>query len=81
MAFYSGRRFTQWRGNALMGGLSSMALIRLTIDGSRVSGIEMINMRKRIRDVIEAPDGAVLLLTDGADAELLRLTPRASGRK
>ncbi len=81
MAFHSGRRFTQWRCNALMGGLSSMALIRLTIDGSRVSGIEMINMRKRIRDVIEAPDGAVLLLTDGADAELLRLTPRASGRK
>jgi glucose/arabinose dehydrogenase len=32
-------------------------------------------MGKRIRDVAQAPDGAVLLLTDGDDAELLRLAP------
>jgi glucose/arabinose dehydrogenase len=34
-------------------------------------------MGKRIRDVIQAPDGAVLLLVDGDDGELPRLTPRA----
>jgi glucose/arabinose dehydrogenase len=79
MLFHSGRRFPEWRGNVLMGGLSSMALIRLTLTGNRVSGVETIAMGQRIRDVIEAPDGAVLLLVDGPKGELLRLTPRATG--
>lgn len=79
MLFHSGRRFPLWRGNVLMGGLSSMALIRLTRTGTRVSGVETIAMGRRIRDVIEAPDGAVLLLVDGPKGELLRLTPRGAG--
>ncbi len=80
LLFYSGRRIPQWRGNALMGGLSSMALLRLTLDGNRVSAVETIKVGKRIRDVIEAADGAVLLLVDGDKGELLRLTPRPPGR-
>ena len=36
-------------------------------------------LRKEGFDVIEAPDGAVLLLVDGPKGELLRLTPRAAG--
>jgi len=78
MLFYAGNLFRSWRGNALMGGLSSRSLIRLTLDGNRVSGVEVIPMGKRIRDVIEARDGALLLLVDGGKGELLRLTPRAS---
>ena len=35
-------------------------------------------MRRRIRDVIEAPDGAVLVLVDAKSGELLRLTPQAA---
>ena len=79
MLFHSGRRFPQWRGNVLMGGLSSRALIRLTLTGGRVSGVETISLGRRIRDVIEAPDGAVLLLVDGPKGELLRLAPRVGG--
>lgn len=78
LVFYTGNRFPAWRGNAFMGGLSSQALIRLTLDGSHVSGEERIDMKKRIRDVIQAPDGAVLLLVDGDNGELLRLTPAQS---
>jgi len=73
--FYTGSRFADWRGNVLLGGLSSEALVRLTLDGNRVMGEERISMRRRIRDVIQAPDGAVLLLTDAKEGELLRLTP------
>lgn len=69
--------FPSWSGNALIGGLSSMAVIRLMLDGNRVTGEERIDMGKRIRDVIEAPDGALLLLVDGDNGELLRLTPTA----
>lgn len=75
LLFYAGQRFAGWRGNVLMGGLSSQALIRLTVDGNRVTGEERISLRMRIRDVIEAPDGAVLLLVDGPNGALLRLTP------
>jgi glucose/arabinose dehydrogenase len=75
-AFYTGEMFPAWRGNVLIGGLSSNALIRLTIDGRKVTGEERIGMERRVRDVIQAPDGAVLVLTDGPQGELLRLTPK-----
>jgi glucose/arabinose dehydrogenase len=77
LAFYTGTRFAGWRGSVLIGGLSSEALIRLTLEGKRVKSEERIPLRRRIRDVAEAPDGAVLLLTDAKDGELLRLTPAA----
>ena len=77
LIFYTGSRFPDWRGNALVGGLSSEALIRLVLDGNRVKSEERIPMRRRIRDVAQAPDGAVLLLVDGKEGDLLRLTPAA----
>jgi glucose/arabinose dehydrogenase len=60
-----------------MGGLSSMALLRAAVSGNKVTVVERIDMKRRIRDVIQAPDGAVLLLVDGDNGELLRLTPMA----
>ncbi|HEV7764522.1 MAG TPA: PQQ-dependent sugar dehydrogenase [Thermoanaerobaculia bacterium] len=75
MIFYTGTLFPSWRGQILMGGLSSKAVIRVKLQGSKVVDEERINMNKRIRDVIQSPDGAVLLLVDGDDGELLRLTP------
>ena len=75
LLFYDGDLFAKWRGNALIGGLSSMALIRLTLDGNRVTKEERIPMGKRIRDVAQDSRGAVLLLVDGDQGQLLRLTP------
>jgi aldose sugar dehydrogenase len=72
--FYDGP-IAGWRGNALLGGLSSKALIRLALDGDRVIGEERIDMNRRIRDIIQSPDGTILLLSDGIGGELLRLTP------
>lgn len=72
--FYGGSLFP-WRGNLLLGGLSSRALIRLTVDGTRVTAEERIDMGRRIRDVLEARDGALLVITDDRNGELLRVTP------
>ena len=72
--FYDGSLFP-WRGSLVLGGLSSKALIRLTIDGTKVTAEERIDMQRRIRDVIQARDGALLVLTDDKSGELLRLTP------
>jgi glucose/arabinose dehydrogenase len=74
--FYDGGMFP-WRGDLLVGGLSSQALIRLSVDGSSVKNEERINMKRRIRDVLQAADGALLLITDDKQGELLRLTPAA----
>jgi glucose/arabinose dehydrogenase len=75
MTFYTGKLFRGWAGSALIGGLSSQALIRLSMDGTTVAGEERLAMGKRIRDVIQARDGSILLLTDGENGELLRLSP------
>lgn len=75
MTFYTGQLFPAWRGNLLIGGLSSKALVRLTLEGQRVKSEERIPMGARIRHVRQGPDGAVYLLTDRADGEILRLTP------
>lgn len=74
-AFYNGSMFPQWRGNLLFGGLSSKSLVRLVLDHKGVAIEERIDMGRRIRDVIGAPDGSILLLVDDSKESLLRLTP------
>lgn len=78
--FYDGTLFP-WRGSLILGGLSSKSLIRLTLDGTKVTGEERLDMQQRIRDVIEARDGAILVITDEKDGELLRLKPASSTRR
>ena len=72
--FYDGSMFP-WKGDLIAGGLSSQAIIRLTIDGKTVKNEERINMGRRMRDVAQAIDGAILAVTDDKQGELLRLTP------
>ena len=74
--FYNGSLFP-WKGDLLLGGLSSKAIIRLTLDGSSVKAENRIDMQRRIRDLAQAPDGALLAITDDQNGELLRLTPAA----
>src|SRR4029079_17744300 len=73
IAFYTGDATPNWRGNLLIGGLSSEAIIRLTLDGETVKGEERLPMGTRIRDVAVGPDGAVYALTDEGDGKILRL--------
>jgi len=75
MAFYTGDLFPSWRGNLLVGGLVAEAVVRLTLDGRRVTGEERIPLGARVRDVRMGPDGAVYVLTDEEDGKLLRLSP------
>ena len=77
--FYSGSLFP-WRGSVLVGGLVPRAIVRLTLNGDEVAGEERIPMQGRVRDMIEAQDGSILMITDAKSGELLRLTPAAAGR-
>ena len=64
----------------LVGGLSSTALIRLKLDGERVTIEERIDMKRRIRDVIEGRDGEILVIVDAKEGELLRVTKEGGER-
>ena len=76
LIFYNGALFPQWRGQALIGGLSSQALVRVRINGdASATEVGRYAMGERIRDVEQGPDGAVWLLEDGDDARLLKLMP------
>lgn len=77
LTIYSGELFPEWKGDFLIGGLSSEALIRLRMKGDRVAGEERLltDLEERIREVVQGPDGAVYVLTDDDDGKLLKLTP------
>lgn len=78
MIFYQGAMFPEWRGDLLIGSLNPGALVRLSIDGTRVAGEErLLAGIGRVRDVEEAPDGALLLLIDAADGAVIRVTRAA----
>jgi len=73
--FYSGAMFPAWRGSLLAGGLATESLIRLQLDGDKRVGIEeRVFMGRRIRDVAQAPDGALYVIVDAKSGDLLRLT-------
>ena len=77
MIFFSGEAFPQWKGNLFVGGLAAGALVRLVLDGDRIVHEERLlaNRGERIRDVAQAPDGSILVITDESNGKLLRLTP------
>lgn len=79
---YRGWAFREWRGDALVAGLSSQAIIRLTLnaDGT-ASEAERYDMGARIRGLAEASDGALWVIEDEygmSKGRLLKLTPQAT---
>jgi glucose/arabinose dehydrogenase len=76
---YTGAAFPLWRGSVFAGGLSGEQLVRLTLDGRRVTNVEtLVQRRGRIRDVRQGPDGFIYLAIDdrqGAPTAVVRLEP------
>jgi glucose/arabinose dehydrogenase len=76
LIIYSGAKCPAWRGSALLGGLSSTALVRVQLDGETAREVERWDMNQRIREIEQGPDGDVWILEDGNGGRLLRLSPR-----
>ena len=72
---YSGKLFEAWKGQAIVGGMSPTVLVRVAFDGEKAREVARYPMERRIREVVEAPDGSIWLLEDKAGARLWRLTP------
>jgi glucose/arabinose dehydrogenase len=77
MAFVTSERYPGWKGSLLVGALAGQMLVRLTLDGRKVVGEERLltDLKQRIRDVRQGPDGWIYLVTDGRDGQVLRLQP------
>ena len=77
LTFYNGAMFPHWRGSALIGGMASLTLNRITFDGKGgASPAERWMVGHRIRDVAVAPDGAVWMIEDANPGGLFRITPK-----
>jgi glucose/arabinose dehydrogenase len=78
MTFYTGKLFPAWQGDLFVGALAGRHLVRLVMSGERVVGEErlLIDLKARIRGVVQGPDDALYVLVDGNDGKILRLTPK-----
>ncbi len=75
---YGGSLFADWRGDALLAGLSSQAIVRVALEGETAREVERYPMNARIRSVVEGPNGALWVLEDdrgSSQGRLLKLTP------
>ena len=76
---YDGGLFAGWRGDGFIAGLSSESLVRIEFEGETAREAERFDMGKRMRAVLQGPDGAIWMLEDKQGGRLLRLTPAGSG--
>ena len=77
LMFYKGSLFSQWNGSALLSGLVSEAIVRVTFDGKGgATAVQRWSIGKRIRDIEEAPDGSLWMLEDAKPGGLFHLTPK-----
>jgi len=84
MMFYTGERFPQWKNNVFVGAMLGGAaqgyphLERIVFDENwdETSRQALLtDMKQRVRDVRQGPDGLIYVLTDEDNGALLRLEP------
>jgi len=76
LIFYHGSQFPAWKNKALIGGLSSKSIVVVDTAMKPVTEVQRLDMKQRIRDVLEAPDGSIWVLEDGNNARLLKMTTK-----
>ncbi len=84
LAFYTGDRLPKWKGDIFVGGMRygeipntgrlERILINENMEELRREPL-LVDLRQRIRDVRQGPDGLLYLLTDYDDGALLRIEP------
>jgi glucose/arabinose dehydrogenase len=76
--FYTGERFEGWKGNLFVGGMRGMVFQRIVLNakGQPVARESMLtDLKQRIRDIRQGPDGLIYLLTDENHGAILKLEP------
>lgn len=73
LIFYTGQMFPKWQDKAIIGGLSSEALIIVDTTAQPAKEIQRIDMKQRIRGLQQAKDGSIWVIEDGKHADLIQL--------
>src|SRR6201999_3498818 len=82
--FYNGDKFPAWKGNLFVASarrgeiIATDGLERLVFNdsmGELRRETLLTQLGKRIRDVVQGPDGNIYLVTDGDEYGLLRIEP------
>ncbi|MDP4066144.1 Aldose sugar dehydrogenase YliI [Rhodobacteraceae bacterium IMCC1933] len=74
LIFYEGDEFSEWNGNAFIGGLKSKALVRIGFNNGEPFEAERFSWSKRVREVEMGHDGAIWVLEDGSSGRLIKFT-------
>jgi glucose/arabinose dehydrogenase len=84
LVFYNGSRFPAWRGNAIVGSMrygeipntGHMQRIVFNEKGEEIRReMFLTELRQRVREVREGPDGYIYFLTDETAGGVFRLEP------
>ena len=76
MLFYTGDKFPAWKGRMLIGGLSAHDIVILKLGKDDIVIREQrVPLPERVRDLEQAPDGTIYVLTDRKDGNVWRLEP------
>ncbi|MEX0964206.1 MAG: PQQ-dependent sugar dehydrogenase [Pseudohongiellaceae bacterium] len=84
LTFYSGEHFPKWQGNLFVGsmmegripGTGHLQRIVFNNRGEEIRRESLLTeLKHRVRDVQQGPDGYLYVLTDEADGALLRIEP------
>ncbi len=83
ITFYTGDRFPAWKGNLFVGSMTvgrigrtgHLQRIVFNDKGEQRREALLTDLRQRIRDVRQGPDGLLYLLTDEDQGALLRIEP------
>jgi len=84
MTFYTGDRFPAWKNNLFVGGLQfgripGTGQVQRVVFNEKWEEIRreafFVDLRQRIRNVKQGPDGLLYVLTDETDGALLKLEP------
>jgi len=74
LIFYEGDEFSEWNGNAFIGGLKSKALVRIGFNNGDPFEAERFSWSKRVREVEIDHNGAIWVLEDGPSSRLIKFT-------
>jgi glucose/arabinose dehydrogenase len=78
LIFYTGDQFKAWKGNLFVGAMRGTLLQRIVLNAKGLPTVReslLTELKQRIRDVKQGPDGLIYLLTDETHGALLRLEP------
>jgi glucose/arabinose dehydrogenase len=84
MTFYSGERFPAWKGNVFVGGMRQGEIpgtgrLERVVFNDKMEELRreslLTDLKQRIRDVRQGPDGLLYVLTEEENGALLRIEP------